>query len=79
MGPLNFCTTCNAELTKAVRIVEFHKKDKLQNIDLEELYTISEEHLLNNTLFGLFNKLELGLCCRTMISSHLNITSQIYN
>lgn len=79
MGPLNFCTTCNAELTKAAKIVEHHKSKTLGNVNLENLHTLDEEYLLGNTLFGLFNKLELGLCCRTMISSHLNITSQVYN
>jgi len=79
MGPLIFCSTCNAELSKAAKIVNELKKEKLKSITLEELQAMDEQQLLGDTLHGVMNKLGLGLCCRTIISSHIDITSQIYN
>ena len=79
MGPLTFCSTCGAELAVASKIISEYKKSKLTNINLEEINTYDERQLLKNTLGGLMDEMKLDFCCRVMINSYVDITSQVYN
>lgn len=79
MGPLTFCSSCGAELSKSAKIIAEMKKTKLKDIELEELLSADEQTLMKNTLFEIMNELQLGLCCRMMLCSHIDITNQIYN
>lgn len=79
MGPLCFCNSCGTELAVPWKIINATKAEKLQNVDLEKLCTFDQESLLGNSMKPLMDDLQLALCCRTVIKSYVDMTSEICN
>lgn len=79
MGPLIFCSTCGAEIAVASKIINEYKKDKLSVIKLEQLEAYDERQLLKDTLGGIMDDMKIDFCCRVVINSYIDITSQVYN
>jgi len=79
MGPLIFCNSCGGELYKAAKIINKIKSQKLQHVKLEEMCNMSQQDLMDKTLYTLMNDLGLPQCCRLIVLTYVDLTPEICN
>lgn len=79
MGPLTYCNSCGSELHNEVKIINSMRDAKLKDVVLEEIATFSQDQLLEGTLVKIMDKLNMPVCCRMVVLSYVDLTSEMCN